>query len=283
MSLSNVCNSYFCEDFDNIKQDPLERLPDELVLKIFSYLDFNTLGRICLVSKKWKQIASDETLWKKVEVYDKAVSNKKWAQWFGESVVKGENLEEEWKSLPWNIAGILEGRCPVFPDKRVKDTHMLVRLPKTLNGKLTLKSLGELAKQHFPANNTGYRFVTTGVAEMVDDSIPKSQWVLMTTDILPESIDKTYKEQNKIIADLAKKSLISYEIPGRLEAVACILSKYFDSNICSFNSWTYTRRKRDVLYVLGGVVGSFDQDGLCVNVDNLVSRSSVGVAAIRKF
>lgn len=70
-----------------------------------------------------------------------------------EEAVKDEDLEEEWRSLPWNIAGILEGRCPIFPEKRVTDTHMLVRLPKTL----TLKSLGELAKKYFSANDTGYR------------------------------------------------------------------------------------------------------------------------------
>jgi len=77
-----VCNN--CENFNKTNQDPIEILPDELVLEIFSYLDFATLGRICLVSKDWKRIASDEALWrKKADVYNKAISSKKWAQWFG--------------------------------------------------------------------------------------------------------------------------------------------------------------------------------------------------------
>jgi len=179
---NNICNGFVSEDFNSTKQDPFSSLPDELVLKIFSYFDLATLGRICLVSKKWKQIACDETLWKKANVYDKAISNRKWAQWFGEEVVKDEDLEEEWKSLPWNIAGILESCCPIFPGKRVIDTHMLVRIPKTLNGGLTLKSLGELAKKYFSNSNTGYRFIFPAIVEeQGDKSIDKSRWVLMTT------------------------------------------------------------------------------------------------------
>lgn len=39
-------------------------LSDELILNIFSHLDYTDLGKCCQVSKGWKQIASDDTLWK---------------------------------------------------------------------------------------------------------------------------------------------------------------------------------------------------------------------------
>ena len=115
----------------------LKDFPDELILEIFSYLSFDDLATLRLVSKTWNQIATDEKLTKKKEIYTKiAFGNDKWARCFGDDMVKDEDRDEEFASLPWNIAGILESRCPVYPDQRIKDTHMLVRLPKTLNGDL---------------------------------------------------------------------------------------------------------------------------------------------------
>ena len=161
---------------------------------------------------------------------------------------------------------------------------MLVRLPKTLNGGLTLKSLGELAKKYFSASNTGYRFIWPAIIqENGDKSINKSQWVLMTNDVLPGSRNKNYSEQQKIVADLAEKSLISYEVPETLESAACILSQYFGANICLFSDspWTYTRCQENVQgYQV--VVGGFAPAGLSVNYVNF-DYSDIGVAALRKF
>lgn len=281
----NVDNSYSYKNFNEKKQDPIEILPEELILEIFSYLDFATLGRACFVNREWRRIASDETLWKKAEVYEKAVSSKKWAQWFGEEAVKDEDLEEEWRSLPWNIAGILECRCPIFPEKKVIDTHMLVRLPKTLNGALTLKSLGELAKKYFPDNDTGYRIIRSAIIKKQGDkSIDKSQWVLMTKDVLPGSRKKSYNEQKKIIDNLAEKSLISYEVPQTLESVTCIFSQYLGSNIRLFNDSpsTYTRCQENI-HGYQMVVGGFASDGFDVDNDYNSVHEDIGVAALRKF
>ena len=87
------------QEYENTKQDPLNALPNELILKIFSYFDFSTLGKCCLVSRQWNHLSRDDTLWKKMEVYTKtAISNKKWGQWFGEEMVEGEDCDEEWSS-----------------------------------------------------------------------------------------------------------------------------------------------------------------------------------------
>ena len=44
----------------------ISELPTELFVEILSYLNLASLARCCLVSKNWKQLASDSTLWKKV-------------------------------------------------------------------------------------------------------------------------------------------------------------------------------------------------------------------------
>ena len=281
----SVGSSYSCENVNETKQDPIEIFPDELVLKVFSHLNLATLGTICCVSKQWKRLANDPILWKTAIYREIAFGNDKWAQCFGADVVKDEDNREEFSSLPLNdfIADCKKFKS-IFPERNAKDSLMLVRLPKTLNGGLTLKSLGELAKKYFSASDTGYRFILAAIIqEQGDKSIDKSQWVLMTKDVLPGSRNKSYGEQQKIVADLAEKSLISYEVPEILESATCILSQYFGSNIRLFSDspWTYTRCQENIQgYQV--VVGGFAPAGLCVSSYNY-DYDYIGVAALRKF
>ena len=281
----SVGSSYSCENVNETKQDPIEIFPDELVLKVFSHLNLATLGTICCVSKQWKRLANDPILWKTAIYREIAFGNDKWAQCFGADVVKDEDNREEFSSLPLNdfIADCKKFKS-IFPERNAKDSLMLVRLPKTLNGGLTLKSLGELAKKYFSASDTGYRFIWAAIIqEQGDKSIDKSQWVLMTKDVLPGSRNKSYGEQRKIVADLAEKSLISYEVPEILESATCILSQYFGSNIRLFSNspWTYTRCQENIQgYQV--VVGGFAPAGLDVS-NHRYDSVSFGVGALRKF
>ena len=45
---------------------PFEKLPDEIILKIFSFLSFKSLGNCNQVSSRMKRIAGDTSLWEKV-------------------------------------------------------------------------------------------------------------------------------------------------------------------------------------------------------------------------
>jgi hypothetical protein len=287
----SVGDSYSCENFDEI-------FPDELALEFFSHLNLATLGTICCVSKAWKQLANDPILWKIAIYREIAFGNDKWAQCFGTDVVKNEDNREEFSSLPSDdfIADCKKFKS-IFPERNAKDSLMLVRLPKTLNGGLTLKSLGELAKKYFSASDTdsdeftkkyystGYRFICSDIIqEQGDKSIDKSQWVLMTKDVLPGSRNKSYGEQQKIVAELAEKSLISYEVPETLKSAACILSQYFGSNIRLFsdNPGTFFRCK-DKIQGFQTVVGGFSPTGLLVAHDYLKDDVNLGIAALRKF
>ena len=94
----------------------------------------------------------------------------------------------------------------------------------------------------------------------------------MTKDVLPGSRNRTYAEQQTIVATLATQSHAAYEVPSILEAVACIFAQYFRSSLIgsngpptrlfSDNPWTYTRCKENVDgYQV--VVGGFAPAGLC--------------------
>ena len=280
----SFCNSCSCKNFNETKQDSIKTLPDELVLKVFFYLNIATLGTICCVNKAWKQLANDPILLKKAIYREIAFGNDKWAQCFGADVVKDEDKREEFSSLPSDdfIADCKKFKS-IFPGRNAKDSLMLVRLPKTLNGGLTLKNLGELAKKYFSYSDRGYGFILPPIVqELGDKSIDKSHWVLMTKGILPGSRAKSYSEQQKIVADLAEKSLIGYEVPDTLESAVCILSQYFGSNIRLFsdNPWTYTYCK-DEFEGYQTVVGGFASAGLIVSYD--IYHDNLGIAALRKF
>jgi hypothetical protein len=282
----NIGNGFLGENFKEIKQNPIST-PDAIILEIFSYLNLFTLGTMCLVSKKWKRLASDPILWKAAIYKEIAFSNDKWAQCFGPAVVKDEDKSEEFSSLPWKeFIEDCKNFKSIFPKKNWKDCLMLVRLPKTLNGRLTLNSLGLLAKKYFSNRDTGYGVISPAIIqEQGNKSIHKSQWVLMTKDVLPASRNKSYGEQQKMVAELAKKSLISYEVPETLEAAACILSQYFGLNIRLFNDnpWTFTCCKEKV-QVYQIIVGGFAPAGLDLDLFfHDYDKAGIGVAALRKF
>jgi hypothetical protein len=291
-----VDNHLARQELDNTNQGPISSLPDELVMEIFSNLNLATLGTnpaaltICHVSKAWKRLASEPILWKIAIYREIAFGNDKWAKHFGKDVVKNEDSREEFLSLPLNIVEDYKRFQSAFPKENAKDSLMLVRLPKTLNGQLTLKSLGELAKKYFSHSDTGYGYIWPAVIdELGDKSIDKSRWVLMTKDILPGSRNKNYAEQKDIVANLAQKGLIGYEIPETLEAAVCILAQYVDSNIRLFSDdcpRTFTRCKENVPdhnYDGEGrqvAVGGFAPAGLVIG-DTL--SDYIGVAALRKL
>jgi hypothetical protein len=253
---------------------------------IFSQLNLATHGKSRLVSKGWDQFLGEPTRWKRTIYKEIAFGNEEWAKCFGKDIVKDEEDDkEEFLSLFPAIIEDYRRFKSVFPEKSAKDSLMLVRLPKTLNGQLTLKSLGELAKRSFPDSDTGYNFILSAIVdELGDKPIDKSRWVLMTKDVLPGSRYKSYDKQKDIVGDLAQKALIGYEVPEILEAVACILAQYFDSNIRLFSDSpsTYTHCKEKIRGEQV-FVGGFDRTGLTVAYDDNNDDPNIGVAALRKF
>jgi F-box-like len=270
-----------------IAQDAINVVPRELLLEIFSQVNLTTLGAIYLVSKRWKQLASDPLLWKGIIYRDKAFGSEKWIQHFGKGIIKNEDSEEAFSSLPEDIGEILRSPCPAFPKKRIIQTHMLVWIPKIINGvPLTLKSLGELTKQYFNQKYcyiSGYRFIENAVIhELGDKPIGKHAWVLMTNSVLPGSRNKSYANQQNLVADLAKKTLVLYEVPDALKASVCIFAEYFNSGtrLFSSNPWTYTSCQEEILN-RRVVVGGFIREGLFVDIRHFEGGDAWGVAALR--
>jgi 50S ribosome-binding GTPase len=213
-----------------------------------------------------------------------AFGAEEWEKYFGEV--------GEAPPLPSDMVTILDGPCPFWTNKKVRDTHLLVLIPATVGGvPLTLNLLGELIQR--PKNGghrTEYRRYDDLVkAQIGEESPPRPYWLLMTRDVLPKSRSKTYDAQKALVAAHASKLGLPYEMPPALAAATAILlhharegERLFGDDPC-----TFTRCQEKVAnnqYPV--VVGGFSSGGLVVDYHfshSLVHYSHDGVSCLRKF
>ncbi|MBI3901259.1 MAG: hypothetical protein HY324_03800 [Chlamydiia bacterium] len=186
------------------------------------------------------------------------------AQRFGKAEWKNHfgNIGEE-PPLPRNIEEILNSPCPFSEDKsvKVKDTHMLVLVPATINEEsVTLDMLQEFFETNYPAYDG---FLLQG--EHGATAVGKSHWVLMTKAVIPESRNKSYNDQKAMLKGT------DYVLPQAVEAVVCILAEFIISKTHLYNM-TYTRCAETVEGQYPVIVGNFFHKGLSVGH----SRSSSG-------
>lgn len=206
----------------------------------------------------------------------KCFGKTQWETYFGD-------VGEE-PALPENIDEILNSPCPFSGDEsiKVKDTHMLVLVPATVNGEaLTLNKLQNLIQ--YPQNQghaTDYDYYSDATkGKHGDTSVERSHWVLMTRDVVPDSRNKTYQEQKDLVNHYK-----DYGLPGALEAAVCILMEHVSSGSKLFGErpLTYTSCTETVGDRYPVVVGGFVPDGLYV-YDSHFGGDYFGVAALRKF
>ena len=209
-----------------------------------------------------------------------------WAKYYG-------NVGAE-PPLPKNIVQILEGPCPIWPGKKVSDTHLLVLIPAKVNGRfLTLNSLEGLIKKPKAGHSTKYR--TGGHytrKEFGNKFISSSYWILFSKDVIPGSRKKGYTNQCKLVKELSIKTRISYAVPHALEAAVAISTHYVRSGarLYSDNPNTSTRCQERLAKIHTGwpvVVGGFSlSKGFSVHVPethNQFVHNPHGMAVVRKF
>ena len=212
-----------------------------------------------------------------------------WKKYFGEVGTE--------PSLPSSIGQILNSRCPFWPGKMVRDTHLLVLIPSRVAGKpFNLDLLGELIQCPRGAGRpTAYRYYDSNVQALLGNRSPSSSyWVLMTRKVLESSRNRDYADQQAFVAQYASRTGVPYELPGALEAATAILSHYVRSGerLYSNSPRTWTRCRESVRLLLvhnySVVVGGFSPGGIFVNSDDCCDLCDSydnyhGVAGLRKF
>ena len=188
--------------------------------------------------------------------------------------------------LPSGIVQMLDSPCPFWDGQQVRDTHLLVLIPKRVSGQeFTLNYLGELIKAPQGGSHaTEYDFYWNKASEAIgSQAAGSSYWVLMTKDVLPESRNKSYEEQCALVAAHAKRTGLGYEVPGALEAAVVILLHHARSGerLYGDDPLTYTccqERVRGKQLVIGGL----SSEGLRINDLNYGKSISRGSAALLK-
>jgi hypothetical protein len=211
-----------------------------------------------------------------------AFGAKKWGTYFGE-------VGKE-PCLPSNIHEILASPCPFWPGNVVKDTHLLVLIPATVNDEpFNLNLLEQLIKSPKGGGySTEYDYYHINVRGRLGAQSPESSyWILMTRDVLEGSRGETYVTQKALVAQHASRTGLPYKLPGALEAATAILSHYVCSGerLYTDDPWTHTRCQE--LLVHGErdypvVVGGFSFGGFYVSSYN-VDDDSDGVASLLRF
>ena len=216
-----------------------------------------------------------------------AFGQKEWKQYFGDVGSAPD--------LPSDIAAILDGPCPFWPDQLVKDTHLLVLIPATVGGvPFTLNQLEELI-QHPKNGGHSTKYDSYGErikAQIGEQSPPYSYWLLMTRDVLPESRKLDATQQKTFLEGRA-----NYELPTTLETATTILMHYVRTEEYLFKGEpsTYARchgliSNPDAAHIRYNIyVGGFDRWGLSIDCPmtgaGMTSYPiiSQGVAASRKL
>jgi hypothetical protein len=207
-----------------------------------------------------------------------------WEHYFGDVGVA--------PALPNNMTISLDSACPICPGKKIRDTHLLVLIPATVDGApFTLNLLGELIRRpRNGGNETKYRYYSNIVKAQLGEASPdRSYWLLMTRDVLENSRSKVYAAQRALVASHAGRTGQPYEIPGALEAATSILMHHVRTGERLFGDtpWTYAHCQ-EVINNRHGVrypnfVGGFESSGLFVSEVFVGAHKNEGVAGCQKF
>lgn len=212
-------------------------------------------------------------------------------------------LPEKLPPLPKDIHQIVNSKCPIYDGQikadgthySVDDTHFLQLLCEE-DGSLNhfennvVKPYGE---NHYlqGVNPLQFRYFWHE-ARQEHGEVPceLTHWELTTKNILPESRNKSWAEQDELVSSLGQKAFVNYEVPSVkntpralfLHRVATGESLYTASDARNGHLYTYTLlRESTEIYRL--VVGGFDHAGLSVDDGYDFGDGSVGVGGLRKF
>ena len=275
-------------DYNQIqaKTEPLPLsldLPNEIWEDIFLKSNFKDLGNCYLVDKKWNQLTNETVLVNKMIYEGFCFNPSHWNEFCGEGTVSDDEIAKAYASLPKDIIEILNSD---YNGERVIDTHMLVWMPESIKGEpLTINNFGKLLKEQpeFSRRPTGYGYINNSIVLQEGTAPIKSGWVLMTTDIIPDSQKKRYVEQLILLENLNKNGQTDYRVPKIAEVIICIAAKYLRSKTRLFSEdpLTYTRCQERVRG-FQAVVGSFIESGFRVDL-HFSNEDHFGLAALREL
>ncbi len=250
-----------------------ELLPMDVMQEIAKYADFDTSKILSSVSKGIRNVISIQNKERRNFVKGMAFGKEEWLKFY--------DLDIGYEPmLPRDIIEIINSPCYMDPSRSLRDTHILTIIPRGIS----VKKFGKPAKKYFPTR-IGFRFTEESVVDALKTPNDKSYWVLMSKDVLNGSRNKSFKTQQKMVAELSQNANVHCEVPTALEAAVSILTHQvrLGERLFSDNPETYTRCL-DMYEGYQVIVGGFAPSGLIVTeISNYADSDDDGVAVLRKF
>lgn len=256
-----------------------QRIPIDLVKEIFSHLSFKDLLNCANINKnEWQVIANDPLLLKKVIGRNEAFGPEDWGIHFGDKVISASETEEAWEKLPLDITKIFKSKCPIFPEKKIGQSNVLVWIPAGM----TVNNYGELLRQKFPQLQNGYRTISNEfVDEFGDIPTNQSEWVLMSRRTVPNSPDQKNHDVSNLLINLNQEGA-AYTIPTALEAIICLSTTLFKRvKIISFSLTKTKDQTKEHKFIVSYDI--FGAQGVGVSKMPVRSLECYGTASIRKL
>ena len=165
---------------------------------------------------------------------------------------------------------ILDAPCPFWKDKslKVKDTHLLTLIPKTLDGKeFSLDLLGEIIMRPKSGHFALYGYYKEELKKAVGSTpVNESYWILITINAIPGSRSENFEEQKKLLKKFAEESQFSYGLPKTIEAATAILTHHVKTGqkfYLKYSPICYTRCEEVVSgQTIPTMIGNFSDNGL---------------------
>jgi hypothetical protein len=257
------------------KEDLFNKLlPQDMICRVFSCLDGQSLESASLVNRSWQQITKCEELWKAV-FYRELVffGEKEWKESFGDpgdlpkisyekvcrnSFAFASKWPKEWdRKMMW-----------LQPQMIQNESQRIMITPNEI-GKLVASKLGK------ECNDTGYYIVCgDALQEYGNIATQKSCWIYMTPTVIPGSEGKDYR------TNVVQAETFGGELPGLLHAVTAIFLKYLSARGTLFND-RFACCQEINRYGYQLAVEKFAFPGLSILIIDDYNR--FGVSVLRKF
>ncbi len=262
---------------DDKRKEPIERLSDDVLLNIFSYVFPADLGRMAQTSKRFQALTSADFLWNQVTVK----TLYPWSYVIDEKVWSHPDLKtQDIDVTGGNVEPIRE---KVRIQEHVQD--LIKEAKKTENGELvymlipkgiSLNKLAIAAAPRQPGEAPFIEYVWDPISTQVGDrEVAETRIVAISTSVLTGSRNKTFSKQKELVDN-------GFEVARILEtSMLHIVMKIIFSK-CLYSSRATFMRSDEHINGLKLVVGGSASHGL--RVSNSVGDSEyVGVAVLRKF
>ena len=194
-------------------------------------------------------------------------------------------------SLPADIDAILNSYCLFWPDQKVRHTHLLVLIPRRVDGRsFTLNGLSKLVRcDHFVNVGTKIWHYDAAVKETMGLQSPThSYWALVTRGALPVGRYRINADQHVVLSDGLNQA--GYVVPGTLEMATAILTHHIRTGECLYSddSHAYVRcQEHDAASQFPTVVGGLSAAGLQIyDFESAVRHHEstyIGVACSRRL